>query len=240
MSTLKILSIGNSFSQDAQSYLHKISLLNEVVVKSVNLYIGGCSLRQHYFNMLEDRKSYDFQFNGESTGLRVNIKDALMSDAWDFVTLQQASINSVDYETYQPYLCALAEYVNKYAPTAKLVIHQTWAYDEALVLQRATAENQKQMLENLRIAYKKAAKAINAHGIIPSGEVIDLLGKTGRFVPHRDGAHVSIGCGRLSLGILWYCFFTGAEPESIAIPEIPVPMSDDEISEIRKIVASQL
>ncbi len=238
MKTVKILSIGNSFSEDAQSYLHKISVLNEIPVKSVNLYIGGCSLRRHYFNMLEDRKAYDFQFNGESTGLSVNIKDALMSDEWDFVTLQQASIKSVDFETYQPYLTALCEYVNKYAPTAKLVIHQTWAYDEALVLQRAVAENQKQMLDNLRAAYKKAAKAINAYSVIPSGEAVDMLGKNKIFTPYRDGYHLSIGSGRLTLGLLWYCFFTGAIPESVVIPEIPAPVSEEEIIEIRKIVAS--
>ena len=125
---MKILSIGNSFSTDAQRYLNRISRLNSCQIKSVNLYIGGCPLRRHYFNVLENEKAYDFQFNGESTGLLVSIKDALKSDAWDYVTLQQASTYSPIWESYAPYLETIAEYVKKYAPQAKLVVHKTWAY----------------------------------------------------------------------------------------------------------------
>ena len=64
---IKILSIGNSFSQDAQHYLHRISVAAEMPIKSVNLYIGGCNLRMHYFNMLENEKAYRFEYNGENT-----------------------------------------------------------------------------------------------------------------------------------------------------------------------------
>ena len=105
---MKILSIGNSFSTDAQRYLNRISRLNSCQIKSVNLYIGGCPLRRHYFNVLENEKAYDFQFNGESTGLLVSIKDALKSDAWDYVTLQQASTYSPIWESYEPYLETIA------------------------------------------------------------------------------------------------------------------------------------
>ena len=50
---MKILSIGNGFSQDAQKYLHALARHNGVRAKAVNLYIGGCSLRTHYLNMLD-------------------------------------------------------------------------------------------------------------------------------------------------------------------------------------------
>ena len=53
------------------------------------------------------------------TGIKVSIKQALQSDIWDVVTLQQASSLSVDYNTYQPYLNALADYVHIHAPKAK-------------------------------------------------------------------------------------------------------------------------
>ena len=73
-----------------------------VKMKVVNLYIGGCSLRTHYLNMLEDRKNYMMEFNGVATGFMVSIKDALISDDWDVITLQQVSGNSVNYDTFQP------------------------------------------------------------------------------------------------------------------------------------------
>lgn len=49
---MKILSIGNSFSQDAQRYLHRLAKHEGVQLKTVNLYIGGCSLQRHYENIL--------------------------------------------------------------------------------------------------------------------------------------------------------------------------------------------
>ena len=101
---MEILSIGNSFSQDAQKYLHRIAETNGERLKCVNLYIGGCSLRQHYLNMLDNAAKYEFEFNGEHTGLLVSISEALKSDNWDYVTLQQASRESFNFDNYVPYL----------------------------------------------------------------------------------------------------------------------------------------
>jgi hypothetical protein len=47
---------------------------------------------------------------------------------WDYVTIQQASIKSHDFSTYQPHAGFLRDLITKHAPQAKLLIHQTWAY----------------------------------------------------------------------------------------------------------------
>ena len=75
----KVLSIGNSFSQDAQRYLHKIAQNEGVDMKCVNLYIGGCSLKRHYVNLLEDKVDYNFEFNGNNTDIKVSIKQTLLN-----------------------------------------------------------------------------------------------------------------------------------------------------------------
>ncbi len=51
---MKILAIGNSFSQDATRYLQDIaaSAGEELFVR--NLYIGGCSLEMHSKNIAEN------------------------------------------------------------------------------------------------------------------------------------------------------------------------------------------
>lgn len=38
---MKILAIGNSFSEDACRYIHKIAAADGQNIKTVNLYIGG-------------------------------------------------------------------------------------------------------------------------------------------------------------------------------------------------------
>ena len=230
---MKILSIGNSFSQDAQRYIHKMSVLNANPIKTVNLYIGGCALRTHYFNMLENAKKYDFQFNGDSTKLPVTIEDALMSDSWDYVTFQQASHYSNKWESYEPYISKLSEYVSIYAPQAKQIIHQTWQYSEELISARDMGNSAEEMFNSLRDAYEKAASTINASGIIPSGALVAALIKNGITAPHRDGYHLSLGAGRLAAGLLWYSYFTGANPYDVILPETDAPITDAEIKIIR-------
>ena len=75
---MKILSIGNSFSEDAQRYLKLIAGANGRELTCVNLYIGGCSLKRHYINLIDNEKSYHYQFGGENTGLMVSIKEVLV------------------------------------------------------------------------------------------------------------------------------------------------------------------
>ena len=236
---MKILSIGNSFSMNAQHYLNRISVLNNRPIKSVNLYIGGCSLRTHYFNMLENAKKYDFQFNGASTGLNVTIKDALMSDSWDYVTFQQVSTQSVNIDTYEPYLTKLSEYVSIYAPQAKKLIHQTWQYDQKVLNERKTADTVEEMFEKIKEASIKAAKIINAEGIIPAGAAINEIVRSG-LSPHSDGAHLGNGSGKLCAGLLWYSYLTSQNPEDVILPAPDAPVTEDEIAIIRKAVKDVL
>lgn len=231
---MKILSIGNSFSMDAQRYIHRISELNATPIKTVNLYIGGCSLRTHYFNMLENNKKYEFQFNGEVTRLPVTIKDALMSDEWDFVTFQQASFYSPKMESYEPYLSELSVYVKKYAPQAKQLIHQTWAYSAEHIIKSGMTGTREDMFNSLCECYDKAAKEIGADGLIPTGKLVERLIINGIDTPHRDGYHLSLGAGRLAAGLLWYCFFTGANPDEVILPSPDEPVSEEELLIIRK------
>ena len=108
---IKVLAIGNSFSQDATRYLHDIAAADGLELKVVNLYIGGCSLNTHINNAVKDLPLYTYELNGKDTGKMISIKDALLADKWDVVTLQQVSHESICYETFQPYLSRLTEYV---------------------------------------------------------------------------------------------------------------------------------
>ena len=85
---MDILSIGNSFSQDAQRYLHRIAKADGYTLNAFNLIIGGCPLSLHYRNMISEERAYTLEMNGENTGLTVSLKDALLNRNWDVVTIQ--------------------------------------------------------------------------------------------------------------------------------------------------------
>ncbi|MBQ3506513.1 MAG: DUF4886 domain-containing protein [Clostridia bacterium] len=230
---MKILSIGNSFSDDAQHYLHSLAKHDGVQIKTVNLYIGGCTLRTHYLNMLDDAQRYPFWFNGEATGLSVSIRQALISDDWDIITLQQASHQSFDFATYTPYLEELAKYVKKYCPHAKLYIHETWGYENGSKrLESVRYESMSAMFADVKTSYQKAAKAICADGVLPSGTALMTAAENGLVHTHRDGLHLSYGAGRYLAALTWYKTLTGNDITNNDFNDFDEPVSDEE----RKIV----
>ncbi|MBR4108889.1 MAG: DUF4886 domain-containing protein [Oscillospiraceae bacterium] len=210
---MNILSIGNSYSQDAQRYLHQIAAADGEEINNYNLYIGGCSLARHYRNMLSEKPAYGLGMNGQDVGFPVSLKEALLNREWDVVTVQQASHFSTDYNTYQPYLHKLVEYIRLCAPQAKIYIQQTWAYeqDSARLNEKMGYTDQKDMFNDLKKAYKKAAEEETLDGIIPSGEVFQELLKNGIEKIHRDTFHASLGLGRYALGLIWYKVLTGKD-----------------------------
>lgn len=226
---MKILSIGNSFSCDAQRYLQRIAKKDGVNIKTVNLFIGGCSLRTHYLNILQDASAYAFQFNGEDTGLKVSISQALASDEWDVVTLQQASQLSSNFETYTPYLQSIADYVKKYCPRAKIFMHQTWAYEDGSDrLNKVGFESADEMFQNIESSYANASKIIQADGIIPCGRAMLNATKFGIEKIHRDTFHASLGAGRYLLGLTWYKKLLGKDITNNAYDEFDIPVTQEE------------
>ena len=208
---MKILAIGNSFSNDATAYLYGMADAAGLEAKIVNLYIGGCPLSKHAFNALGRERDYDLLYNGFSTGFKVSILDALKNDEWDVVTLQQASHFSYDYSTYQPHLTTLRDFIRTYAPKPELVIHQTWAYEDGSErLASKGFAHSDDMFAGLKDAYDKAAAFLGAR-IIPSGDAIRRAAAQDFIRMHRDGFHLSLGAGRYTAACVWLETLFGAD-----------------------------
>ena len=203
---MNILSIGNSFSQDAQRYLHRIAKSAGYELDSYNLYIGGCPLSRHHELMITGEKAYELEINGETTGELVSLDESLTKLDWDVITVQQVSNQSPDFATYEPYLTELVAYVRKCVPKAKIAVHQTWAYEDGS--ERLTKElsykRHEEMFRDIEVAYKKAYDTIDADFLIPSGKVFENILEAGIPRVHRDTFHASLGLGRYALGLLWY------------------------------------
>lgn len=228
---MKVLSIGNSFSQDAQRYLHQIASSDGFSIEAYNLYIGGCPLSRHYQNMISNDAAYSLEINGKSTGTFISVKDALLMEEWDVITLQQLSSEAPRFETYEPYLTELAGFVRKLAPKAKIAIHQTWAYekDSERLMKELSYKTPDDMLSDIKEAYEKAAKAINADFIIPSGEVFGRMIKNGIEKVHRDTFHASFGLGRYALGLTWYKALTGNDVAKNTFSDFDEEVTGEEI-----------
>ncbi len=227
---MRILSIGNSFSQDAQRYLHEAAKDSGIKIDSVNLMIGGCPLDRHYRNMLSDERAYNLEYNGSFTGFRTSLKEALLAGVWNVITIQQVSQLAPKFDTYTPYITEICDYVRKYAPKAKIIIHQTWAYEDDS--QRLTEElkysKSEDMLKDVVDSYNKAAQLINADGIIPSGQMLMKLHQSGIEKVHRDTFHASLGLGRYALALLFIRSLTGVSVSGNKFSSFDVPVSEEE------------
>ncbi len=215
---MKLLSIGNSFSQDAQKWLHDVAALNGFELETVNLYIGGCSLETHWENVINNSEAYDLERNGGTAERKISISEALQLDDWDVVTVQQVSQLSGIPASYDPYLENLAAFVREHCPKAKLYFHQTWAYEtDSTHGGFAFYENdQKKMFNCIIETTTQMATRIGA-GLLPVGTVVQYVRETvpafdyenGGVSLCRDGFHLSLDYGRYIAAVTWLRILSG-------------------------------
>lgn len=229
---MNILSIGNSFSEDAQRYLHGIAKADGVDLYTVNLCIGGCSLESHAGYVKSGAKAYVFQENGVITERLMSLEEGLSLAKWDIVTIQQVSVQSFREESYYPYIHELAAFVRAHAPGAKLLIQKTWAYEDGCDRLEEIRGDRRAvtMYQELSVAYSKAAKEISADGVIPSGDLMELMRQKGIGGLYRDTFHAGWGFGRYAIGLLWYHVLTGADVTENSYRGFDEDVSEEQIA----------
>lgn len=208
---MKILSVGNSFSRDAHRYIYEIARHNGESIETYNLYLSDCALDRHYRNMLSDAAVYVFDYNGAETALYTSLSQALSMTAYDVVTLQQVSILSNDYDTFEPYLSELIKYIRKYQPKAKIMMHKTWAYRSGCELLSRVAgyTDNSEMYADINEAYTRAMREHpDIYGVIPVGDAIWRATELGAEKLYRDDQHLSLGFGRYAASLTWYRTFS--------------------------------
>lgn len=216
--TLRILAIGNSFSDDGTEYLPAIlENLNVENVEVARLYVGGCTLEQHVNFYDNSEAAYKFYLSkaGENKWVenpeKVTMQYALAMGEWDIITMQQASGFSGMYDSYTPYLGRLIEAVKKAQPQAELVWHMTWSYSSDSNHKHYKHYNNDQQQMNSAIdncLHTLLAEFDEIERIVPSGTAVKSLRKSAiNNYPKdltRDGFHMGHGAGRYALACTWY------------------------------------
>lgn len=216
--TLRILAIGNSFSDDGTEYLPALlENLNVENVEVARLYVGGCTLEQHVNFYDNSEAAYKFYHSkaGENKWVenpeKVTMQYALAMGEWDIITMQQASGFSGMYDSYTPYLGRLIEAVKKAQPQAELVWHMTWSYSSDSNHKHYKHYNNDQQQMNSAIdncLHTLLAEFDEIERIVPSGTAVKSLRESAiNNYPKdltRDGFHMGHGAGRYALACTWY------------------------------------
>ena len=222
--TLKILAIGNSFSDDAMMYLP--AMLQSSGVHNVvlgRLYIGSCSLQRHCEEYRNGGSNYVFWKSEHNEWVEMDssasLLDGLQNEDWDIITLQQVSGLSGDYRSYVPYLGELISIVreNSLNPRASIVWHETWAYannsshPDFVNYER----NQTKMFKQIDACVHAIMSVYDFRKVIPTGRLIQVVRKSTFNTENdltRDGYHLDYRLGRYTAALCWY--------ESLIVPTI--------------------
>ncbi len=210
---MKILAIGNSFSQDATAYMDNIAAscgITEHIF--ANLYIPGCPLTKHAENLKTDEIEYEYQIGGKKVYM-TSIHEALLSDEWDIITMQQVSGDSGLYHTFHPYIDEVYAEVKRCCPNAKVLLHRTWAYEENSLHGRFADYNKdrEQMDQMIEDTYQQISKDLGGMDIIPAGNVVTMIKKNvpefdlenGGVSMYRDRFHMGLCYGRYAVACVW-------------------------------------
>ena len=221
--SIRILAIGNSFSDDSMWYLYDMLIqAGYSSVKLGNLYIGGCTLQTHAGHIASGAGAYTYRVNTDGKWVdnqSFSSVDALMSDSWDFISIQQASGSSGVPETYEPYLGTIVDRVKELCPDADLVWNMTWAYQG-----NSTHSEFSKYDKNQMTMYNAIVDAVNEKvkpesdivKIIPAGTAIQNL-RTSLYgdTVTRDGYHLAYDSGRMTAAMMWVKSLTDCNLDKI-------------------------
>ncbi|MBQ6702500.1 MAG: DUF4886 domain-containing protein [Clostridia bacterium] len=214
--TLKILAIGNSFSEDATEFIPVIA--KDLGIKNIvvgNMYIGGCTIQKHAENARNNKAEYKYYKNTSyslmsvcPTTQNVSLETALKDEEWDVVTLQDSSVKSgILGKTYSD-LDYMINYVKTMCPNAKLGWHMTWAYETGY-----TGSAFKNNYKNDEMYMYNCIVDCVKEYIVPD-ERIDFIIPSGTAIQNartsflgdkltRDGLHLTLDYGRYIVAATW-------------------------------------
>ena len=234
---LKILTIGNSFSNDAMEYVFDIAYA--AGAKDVylgNLYIGSCTIDKHLTNAKEDNGAYTYYTNEVGAWEKVSkhkMSDAIKSQNWDFISIQQNSKNSGKPESYAD-LQELVDIVKSQAtnPKVEIVWHMTWACANSYTgdLFAYYQMDQVTMYNAIVDSVKKGVFPIeDITRVIPNGTVMQNI-RSSYYGDNicRDGLHLSLPHGRILAGIGIVAATIGIDWDTIDLTDVHSKIEDDD------------
>lgn len=211
---IKILAIGNSFSEDAvEQNFREICDSEGIKVIVGNLYIGGCSIDTHADNAAQNKNAYRYRkfIPGGKMVQTYNcsLEKALKNEKWDYISFQQASQYAGIYSTYER-LGELLGYVRGIVGEHPIFMwHMTWAYASDSKHEGFAAYSNSQL--NMYHAIVNVAKQVMRDHpefkiLIPTGTAIQDA-RTALIVGDdltRDGYHLQLTMGRYIAACTWY------------------------------------
>lgn len=190
--TVRLLTVGNSFADNALTYLPKIveASGNKLIYARAN--IGGCSMKRHWDHVEKYEADHSDPAGSPYAKGTLSLAQLLTKEPWDVVTIQQVSWLSHDLKTYHPYAQNLYNYIHTHVPQAAILLQQIWAYrvDDPRFTPRNEGKEphtHQVMYEQIRSTCHTIAGELGI-GLLPSGDAMYLADTDPKWGYHPDTA----------------------------------------------------
>lgn len=251
---LKILDIGNSYTEDMHKYIANI-ISSAGFDASANMSVyrthrGGGSFRSWYdcYNDI-DTKSYDIvhvagvEIEGVAAsdvaiGNGAPFRNALQSVEWDIIIIHQASEYATNYDAwktsgYGGCLNELLEIIKQTNPNALIGTYIIHSYMDGYTL-NDEGDSEKRW-ENIAKAIQRMIKDYKIDFVIPYGTAVESIRKTclnDQYDLTRDGTHLARCLGAYIAGCcLYQTIFAQRFGRSIVANSFRITDSNAEISQ---------
>src|SRR5690606_4922932 len=230
--TKSVLTIGNSFADNAATFLSQIAeSVPGYTIEITKANIGGCSLEKHAALIGECRKNPDLKPYYQ----KYCLQELLTMKDYDVVTIQQVSHLSIHADSFEPFAHELIDFIRKNAEESEIKVHQIWAYgpgsDRLEKWEMTREEMQSRLVQN----YTDLASRYNLD-ILPSGNAfytafeknpkLDLWSRD-RYHANPNGCYLA--------GCVWFGELFGISPKKIQF--VPDGMEPKTAKFLRKMAA---
>lgn len=239
--SLKVLFVGNSFSEDTLKYAPQIfKNLGVESVKMAYLYVGGCTLDRHLNYFTNNSASYTYYTSTSGAWSKTASATgytALEDENWDYICFQQARASSYQADTYGN-LNALMDLVEAKCPTARYIWNMTWATDDAQTAYNMTDTEM----------YNSIVSAVNTK--ILTNDRIEMVIPTGTAIQNartsfmgsseyenyagwkltRDGYHLSECTGRYTAALTFAGKLLGLDISKLTWKPANVPADEARVA----------
>lgn len=245
----KVLTIGNSFSENASAYATEIAAAQGYDLLFGYLKYPSATLEQHVKNAQRNSAVYKFEYTSSKGRFTVkdglnefaSIKEALAFTDWDIIVLQEGSTASVDFKNYLE-LTDLLDYVTALAPDAEIMLHETWSWGSWADDTDADNENDHSRCYNIIANYILAAEMLcDGAKVIHSGFAIEtareLYEDHFKFNDYDDGKYQHLNdLGKYIAGATYVATIFDCDFKANTFGDGEAAFADVDLPELREMI----
>ena len=222
---LRILFVGNSFSDDTMQYVPEIAQSYGYDEISLGrLFVGACSVNMHLNHLEHGLSPYVFSVD-RGCGWRdipsYSIQDALAYDDWDIIATMGGTgdgSRATEPDSYANLPLLVRRIKEIVGEGKRYVFNMTWVGESTHKHPQIVAFD-----GNVGLMYELIAQ--NMREVVAPMPEIDVISPTGTAIQNartaiegkltRDGYHLDRSLGRYIAGLTFFCAVTGCDPRDV-------------------------